>query len=305
MSKTEKFLNFVDFVKTNGSFCTKEMASFLGVSLKSVQRYKSDFEKIFGVTFESYQKGCYYLKDTLLHKIDYAFDRDAALFFDFLAMVHPKIFELFGLDRQIIQKILKEKEEIYHLKEFPFEELSRSDILCDLKKAIKYSQYIDLVYEPYESFEYKEVKPIKIVYAEGNWYLAAITQDEINQGFKFLRINFIRKIRLLPKQFKKDAKALYFIKNFQTLFSAYGEAPYEVRVVVDKEVARFFRVKKFLSSQKIVEDRGDLIVSYEITNDEEILFLAKRWLPHMRIIEPLTLQKKLEEMVKEFLSKGF
>ncbi|NPA56566.1 MAG: hypothetical protein GXO19_02390 [Epsilonproteobacteria bacterium] len=47
-----------------------------------------------------------------------------------------------------------------------------------------------------------------------------------------------------------------------------------------------------------------MILSYRITNDEEILFLAKRWLPHMRIISPTYLQERLEGMVKEFLRKS-
>ena len=305
MSKTDKFLAFVRYIKKNGKFCTKEMAQLLDISDKTIQRYRAEFVNRYGVELHQYQRGCYYVKDaSVLKSIDDEFDKDLELLFDFLAMVHPKFFDIFGVDRKIVENILQNKKDIYLLKEFPFEELFRCDILEDIKKAVKYNRYVDIVYQPHERYEYRDVKPIKIVYAEGNWYLAAVTKDKINDGFKFLRINFIQQVRLLPNQFKKDYRALHFLENFQTLFSAYDHPPFEVIVEVDEEVARYFRVKKFLYSQRIIKDDGNLRLSYKITNDEEILFLAKRWMPHMKIVKPAFLQEKLQKIAGDFLAKS-
>ena len=71
---------------------------------------------------------------------------------------------------------------------------------------------------------------------------------------------------------------------------------------VDKEVQRYFKVKKFLSSQTILKETNDgLIIRYYITGENEILFLAKEWLPHMKILSPTSLQNKLQSLINEFL----
>jgi predicted DNA-binding transcriptional regulator YafY len=67
------------------------------------------------------------------------------------------------------------------------------------------------------------------------------------------------------------------------------------------EIKLLHRVKKFLASQRIIEDGERLCLGFTVTNDEEILMLAKRWMPHMRIIKPQRLQRRLEECAKRLL----
>ena len=142
---------------------------------------------------------------------------------------------------------------------------------------------------------------MKIIFAEGNFYIAKLTKEELNNGFKFLRLNFISDIKLYSNSFKKDIEAEYFIKNFQTLFSSYKEKTYEVILKINPSVKRFFLQKKFLSSQKIIENKEYLTLSFEITNDMEILPLVKKWLPNIKIISPKTLKDKFNEELKSYL----
>jgi len=66
-------------------------------------------------------------------------------------------------------------------------------------------------------------------------------------------------------------------------------------------VKRYFEVKKFLPSQKVIKKKNEnLILSYTINNDEEIILLAKRWLPYMKILSPERVKVKFENLVKSF-----
>ena len=204
--------------------------------------------------------------------------------------------------KKFVNKIQKQYSQSYMIKQNPFEKLSlKRDLLFDIKNAIKNNRYTKIVYESDKKYIFDEAKILKIIFAEGNFYIAILTKEELNNGFKFLRLNFISDIKLYSNSFKKDIEAEYFIKNFQTLFSSYKEKTYEVILKINPSVKRFFLQKKFLSSQKIIENKEYLTLSFEITNDMEILPLVKKWLPNIKIISPKTLKDKFNEELKNYL----
>ena len=307
MSKSKNILHFLQYIQKHKSFCVAQMAAYLRVSKKSIQRYIKEVEEFFGFSFLRPSKGCYALPDTSKIKqlfIDIDEIEQFEKLIDIVAMADSSFVKFLGIEGSLAKKLLKEDAAIYLLKESPFEELVNFHLLQKLKSAIKYRQFIDIRYHSDKEYNFKQIKPIKILYAQGNWYLAAITKDPINNGFKFLRINFIQDIIFHRTTFKKDYEAEYFLQNFQSLFSAYKEPFFDVVVEVDKEVARHFRVKKFLPSQKILQDNGNLRLQYTINNENEILMLAKQWLPHMKIISPTFLQEKLIKIIQDFLQKN-
>jgi predicted DNA-binding transcriptional regulator YafY len=83
----------------------------------------------------------------------------------------------------------------------------------------------------------------------------------------------------------------------------YKEHLIEVVVEVDKRKARHFKAKKYLSSQKIVEDKkdGSLILSYEVTQDMEMDEVIKKWLPYVKVISPSSLKQSIEKDLREYL----
>lgn len=308
MKKSANILHFIRHIVKNRRFCTRQMAQTLGTSDKTIQRYIKEVEEFFGIRFLTYEKGCYYLPDTSTLRqilIDPKDVEDFERVFDLLALADTSYVRFLGLEDSLAKKLLKDDARIYKLKAPVFEELKQFHLLKDLKRSIKDRRYIDIQYHSDRDYFYKEAKPLRILFAEGNWYLAALTDDSVNNGFKFLRINFIQDIEILPHTFQRVVEAERFIEEFQSLFSAYLEPSFEVRVRVDEEVARHFRTKKFLPSQRILEDRGDLIISYTINNENEILLLAKRWMPHMRILTPDHIQHKLIQIAKNFLNDIF
>ena len=76
----------------------------------------------------------------------------------------------------------------------------------------------------------------------------------------------------------------------------------DVVVEVSSQKARFFKAKNFLPSQKTVEEKddGSLVLSFKVTQEMEMDELIKKWIPHMRVVTPLSLEQKIEDDLKRY-----
>jgi predicted DNA-binding transcriptional regulator YafY len=301
--KVFNVLTILKRLKDNQEICTKNIAKELDVDVRTIQRYLKDISEFFDVELITTKRGCYKflsLENVILdEKASQEFDAFARI----LTALDEKVLEVFNVNKKLIRKIVK--EEIFFVKNSPIEEIKNFKFIKELIKAIKYSLVIDIEYEAEEKYFFKELKPYKIVFTEGNWYLVVESNDDINNGVKFLRLSFIKSVYLSSKSFYKKKEIIDYIYSFQSLMSGYNKKKIKVEVKVDKKVARFFKVKKFLSSQKIVKEEKDAIfIEYYVTNKEEILFLAKRWLPYMKILSPKEYNDELIKIVKTFLKEN-
>jgi predicted DNA-binding transcriptional regulator YafY len=300
-----KILNDIADMKV---ICIEDYARKLDVSIRTMYRYLKDISDFFGIEMIKRGSGCFQfvnfekVKEVLLNNDDFeSFEK----FANVINALNPKLLKYFNVDKVLLKKIVD--NELFLIKSSPFEEIMNFKLFNEIKKAIKYSHYISVEYQKYDenSTKFKNLRPYKIVFAEGNWYLVTHDNSELNGGVKFLRLNFIKDVKIYSRTFKKKKKILEFIENFQSLMSRFDKPKFEVVVFVDNEVERYFKVKKFLDSQQIIKDTKEgLILKYLINDEKEILFLAKDWLPHMKIISPSYLQEKLENMIKESFCKN-
>ncbi|MCK4441334.1 MAG: WYL domain-containing protein [Sulfurovaceae bacterium] len=123
-------------------------------------------------------------------------------------------------------------------------------------------------------------------------------------------MNFIEKIqksKIAPTHFNQDytekIKAEEFLKNIQSPYSDMVKQPYSVKLQVSYRVARYFKSKKYLKSQKLLKtlENEDILVSYEIYHELEIIPIIQRWIPHIQVIEPLELKEKIVKNIEEFM----
>jgi len=145
-----------------------------------------------------------------------------------------------------------------------------------------------------------------------NWYLVVLTTNDIdnNSVFKKLRIGFITDIQVSkvePKHFHADhiekVKAERFLKRLQSPFSDMGNVNYKVVLRISLEVARYFKSKQYLKSQKLIKEleNGDILLNYEISNDMEIIPLIQQWIPFIQVVEPLSLKEKIMQNIEKFI----
>jgi len=304
LNQSQRILYILKKLSTHEKVCTKRMVNELAESERNIQRDMKLLKEFLGEGLVGIERGCYqllhkhYFSDMLKEHHD---TKELVNFLELLSLMDSRSLQF--LERQefdFLKHIKKDASQIYTIFDHPIGELHKSSFIVQLKSAISQRRYCDIIYKEKEPRQLKNIQPQRILYARNNWYLAAMTQNyKLNGGFKLFRINFIEKLTLQRKTFHRDLQAEEHIKSLQSLFHDFRRPDYEVIVRADKEVARYFRVKKYLSSQKILKvEEGDLILSFMINNDMEIIPLIKTWLPHLRVISPSSLDATIRDLIK-------
>jgi predicted DNA-binding transcriptional regulator YafY len=235
---------------------------------------------------------------------------DIVKIYEFIGLFDTNLLTLFEMQEPLfVEKIRKETEQVYSLVNQPFEELKPASHLHTIKKAVRQSRYLSIGYMKEKLIAYNDVKPLKIVFAQNNWYLAVLIKDNnARYSFTLLRMAFITSVSMQGKFTKTQEvkQALAHLDELQTLFSTMGDTPYEVRLLAQRSIARYFREKKYLRSQQIVQENpdGSLLLSYRITNEKEILPLIMRWLPDIYVISPRKLKTRLNRMLSRYIKRN-
>jgi predicted DNA-binding transcriptional regulator YafY len=148
---------------------------------------------------------------------------------------------------------------------------------------------------------------LKILFMNENFYL--ISEVE-NQSFKvkISRISKIKSLEIQKETFYHNREIEKFISQMQTPLALYSEG-YEEKLIeilleVDASKIEYFKNKKHLTSQKIIEEKanGNLILSFKVTQNMEIEELIKKWIPYIKVIEPLSLKEKIEGELRKYFN---
>ena len=211
-------------------------------------------------------------------------------------------------DRKIIDAKIKKTKESYEFITKPYE-TKKGDVklLKEIERAIDWKRYTTVTQMERNGLKEYEVKPYKIVFMNENFYLACENTSE-EYPFSIFRLANITEIKLHTKTFHINPDIDSFIKHMQTPFSKY--TPHfrthliEVIVEVASEKARLFKAKPHLASQREVEtkDDGTLILSFTVTQEMEMEELVKKWIPYIKVVSPLSLKKKIEDDLKQYLN---
>ena len=211
-------------------------------------------------------------------------------------------------DKKILENEIKKSKDCYEFISKPFESKKGDEtLLKDLENAIHHKRYIKVIYNTLSGTQEFNLKPYKIVFINENFYLASENTDE---RFKFtmLRLSQIESLELLKEQFHHNPDIKDFIKQLQTPFPLYKpnfrEHLIKVLIHVDKDKAKFFKLKKYLPSQNIEKENADtsLLVSFQVSQEREMEELIKKWIPYIKVIEPLSLKEKIESELKQYLN---
>jgi predicted DNA-binding transcriptional regulator YafY len=307
MTQSQRILKIMQMLFDKQSINTQTLSEYFQTDKRSIQRDIKLLKNFFGDQLYQLKRGEYILQNPAQlynHLQKSQQTREMRAFFEFITLFDDKLLSIFDQEEfPMITQIRRETKAYYHILENPIETLDKR-FLPQIKEAIANRRYADLTLCEIKPKDLKMIKPIKIVFAEGNWYLAAMTQNyKANHGFKFFRINFITNFKLHPRTFQREIEAEKFIEDFQSLFQYYKTPTYEVKLRVNAQVARYFKVKKFLKSQRIVETKanGDLILTYQINDPMEVIPLIKKWLPHIRVISPKALDDQIREEIRTYL----
>lgn len=218
----------------------------------------------------------------------------------------PYIFK--ELEKGTLSKIAKSDENVFLFKNSIMEDIhtqKAKEILKKIKSAIARHEYRDIVYNYNEERYERDVKCIKLVFMDNNWYLALVNEKS---ELKFRRLSFIEEVKYSSKNsFRKSEiePHLSFLTSVQNSMTLYGKEPQIATIKANANIAKYFQkgMKNFLPSQKFLKqcDDGGVLFSIEYTQELEVLPFVQRWLPDLIVVEPISLKKAYIEKLRASL----
>ncbi|MDQ7083980.1 MAG: WYL domain-containing protein [Sulfurovum sp.] len=284
-----------------------------GKSVKTIRRDLDVIKEVFPNSFELVrggESGCY--KAITKDAFDNFMNKDtlALMVRAFSIVQYNELFdslEIDSVDKKLIENKINEFKNIYAFKSKPFEnKLNNKEIYSTLEKAIYRKRKLTMRYEVKGEERPFEIKPYKILFMNENFYLISEVEGQ-KFRVKISRISKIKSLIMDSESFYHHAEINRFIGQMQTPLAIYSEG-YEEKLIkvmleVDVSKAEHFKSKKHLASQNIEEEKsnGKLILSFQVTQNMEIEELIKKWIPYIRVIEPMGLKKKIEAKLREYL----
>jgi predicted DNA-binding transcriptional regulator YafY len=205
---------------------------------------------------------------------------------------------------------IKEDEGIFLFRSTPFENLEDSDkknIFSQLRKAVKNHEYRTLIYNKNALETLHDVKCLKLIYMNNNWYLAIENEEK---HFRMLRLSFVEEIKYASngkttfQLSRVDAYNEYF-SSLQNAMTLIGKDFEKAVLKASPEVALYFKknMKPFFPSQKYMhtEEDGSIVFSIKYTQPLEILPFIKQWQPDISIVSPEKLKNQLIEELQQSL----
>jgi len=266
-------------------FGVDDLVEEFGVTKRTIQRDLTERLSYLPIKKE---KKLYYLEEYYLGKLNFN-DIENFAILSGIKKLYPTLKE--GFLKDILDDTISKA---YLIKGHNYEDIStKSNEFKIIKNAILSSLQLEFIYNN----KPRIVSPYKLLNKNGIWYLIAIE----NNGVKTFSFQKIAKLNQTKQTFEVEQNVIDTITNDDNTW--YGNDQIEVTLQVNKEVASYFKRRKILPNQIILEQLDDraLIVSCKVSFDEEILKLVRYWIPNVQIITPLYLKEKLNNSLKDFL----
>ena len=286
------------------------------ITERTLRRYMDEIEDLFPKTFRRENKLMGYNKRPMRTLRVYDRNKDIVIIIDALlkngddlgwliTLLNENDPKLFNNHKKEISGYLKENSDIFLFKTNPLEVLQDEPskrYLGELRNAVMNMEYRDIKYKYIgETENLIDVKCLKIVFTDGNWYLAI---EDANGNFRLLRVAFIVSLSKSSKNYQKNVIEKYkkHFDKIQNAMSLPSEVSRMALLKASPKVAIYFMegMKPFFPTQKFKKKLGDGSVTFSInfTQDMEILPFIKKWLPDIEVLEPTDLRQTFKEQLK-------
>lgn len=283
-----------------GAICLADMAAEIGVSLRTLQRDMRDIQE---ADFPLYcpTPGEYaFVEGFSLEKMKIS-DKEASL----LIVMHEVASSLganFDNSYTLLKKRLMgdTKESPFFIKFTTGETFPEGPIAKTISQSIKDKEEINICYAGGKRACYP-VRPLKLIWIEGFWYLLSLTND--NKLLKF-RLNKINSAKPLGKYFTNTPDTENLIRQGTNIWFD-TQRPLKVLLEVSPQAAKYFQVRDYFPLQKIekVLPNGGLIISCQAVNAQEITPTILHWIPDIKVREPLSLGKNIKFVLEKYLAQ--
>lgn len=270
----------------------KALVAQFGVTPRTIQR---DLNERFAFLGLDKVDGCYSLNRARLGTLSV---QDVERFATLAGLqgLHP------NLSTDFLRELLESQvQSALLIRGHNYEDLSgKTHLFEQLRQAIDAQRPVGFEYSKFTGPKMVEAaQPYKLVNQEGIWYLAATDAGHL----KSYAVSKISRLLVAPDTFTPDPLVLRTLAKEDSVWLNLNKT--EVVLKIAPPAASYFQRRKLISNQKIdkeLED-GGLIVSGSIAHANQILPIVRYWLPHIRIINPESLQSELEMQLQAYLRK--
>jgi predicted DNA-binding transcriptional regulator YafY len=213
-----------------------------------------------------------------------------------------------GLFPQLSEQFLRgvfdsDRKDAWVVKGHHYEDLRGKDALFSaLVQAIVDHHHIQFTYNkaPGQSKMRQQVEPYKLINQKGIWYLAAWEDGKLKaftvtkmEGLLATSTVFAPRAHIDDELAKSDGIWL-------------GVQRQRVVLRVAGAVAEYFKRRQLIPNQQIERELmgGDILVSTTVAQADEVLSIVRYWIPHVRILEPVEFQQKLDAGLAAYLALG-
>lgn len=165
----------------------------------------------------------------------------------------------------------------------------------EIEKAIKEKVEIKFDYEKYNF----HVKPLKLAFFDGFWYLLALHIGE-KEIFKKYHLKSIKNIQILDKNFEVPQIVEERLKYANSVWFNLDEQ-FSVRLFLNKDIRKYFERKPLKGQTIIGEDKdGSMEIEIKISNEMEIIPLILYYIPYIKVLEPQWLAEKIKKRIDKY-----
>ena len=286
-------LNALDKGPVNLNSLAKE----LGVSLRTVQR---DIRTIQEAEFPLYspEAGTYaFIEGFSLGRIELS-DKEASMLV-FMSEIARSLGQKFDTSFSLLKKRLLgvAEESPFFVKFASGEEYPDTPISKKLAEFIRLREKSSVCYRGGKRACYP-VRPLKIAWIEGFWYLLALTDDD--KLLKF-RLEKITSVKGLNSYFKHTAEIEKLLRECTNIWFE-KQRDLSVRLEISAESAKYFKIRRYFPLQKIEKElaNGKLEISCHAVRKEEIIPTILQWMPNIKVLEPKTLNEQIKRIVQGY-----
>ena len=284
-----------------GTICLADMAADFGVSLRTLQRDMRDIEE---ADFPLYcpEPGHYaFMEGFSLEKMKLS-DREASL----LIVMHEVACSLgnnFDTSYSLLKKRLlgKEEESPFFIKFASGEAFPDTPLTQAIAQCIRAKEKINICYKGGRRACYG-VRPLKLLWVEGFWYLLSLTDDD--KLLKF-RLEKITSATPLDTFFRYTADIERLIRQGTNIWFD-KERPLSLRLELSAQIAKYFKIKDYFPMQKIEKELPDgrLLISSRAVNEQEVIPTILHWIPHIKVKEPQALAREINHILQDYLAQN-
>ena len=295
-SKYNRINQIYEILKNNTHGMTiTELSKELDVSTKTIQRDLYEVLNEFGAIKE----GRTWKINPKLTKDNLASNEKLILgILDEMAKGAGKVF--YSKAHSLLSQVTQQLEHpIFANVNSEFLEEKNMILFEQMEKAIK--QKVEIIFD-YEKYQF-HVKPLKLAFFDGFWYLLALHIKKDKETFKKYHLKTIRNIQIQENTFEIPEIIEERLRYANSVWFNLDEQ-FPVKLFLDKNIRKYFERKPLRGQSITGEDKdGSIQIEIKITNEMEIIPLIFWYIPYIKVLEPQWLADMVKERVENYVKE--